>query len=168
MDSKKMAQKAAKSLAQEPMEVLKTAGEQITGVNPEAVPDNPLPEQDDQKKALNREREAQDKEKSDRRISALDRELGDIHKQEVFNSLQQRIAQGEEIPLADFTELSMDQKQVLKAQMEAVKTQNAAGGQGEETLIEPSAKPGRRFGITRKQEVQRQQTRIEKPVPPSG
>jgi hypothetical protein len=64
----------------------------------------------------------------------------------------------------------MEQKQVLKAQMEAVKYQReqAAYAQSQEGFQTPVSKRGRRFGTTRKEEAQKEQTHIEKPVPPSG
>jgi len=108
--------------------------------------------------------------KSSRLIEALERELGDIHKQDIFKDLQARITDGEIIPLEDYSELSMEQKQVLKAQMEAVafqkKQHEFAESQGGGSLF-GTAKKGRKQG-GQKQEAEKQQTRVEKPVPPSG
>jgi hypothetical protein len=108
--------------------------------------------------------------KSGRRMEALEAELKDIRKQDLFKDLQNKIAQGLEVPLEDYPELSMEQKQVLKAQMEAVKfqKQQAAYAQSQEGFKSPVSKKGRRFGETRKEEAQREQTHVEKPVPPSG
>ena len=141
-----LAQKIAKQIAQEPLEVLKNAEEQV--VNPEA-PAEVSPQ--NQKEAL-------------------EQELKDIHKQDLFKDLQRKIAQGITVPLEDYPELSMEQKQVLKAQMEAVKYQReqAAYAQSQEGFKTPVSKRGRRFGTTRKEEAQKEQTHVEKPVPPSG
>lgn len=168
MNSKKMAQQAAKSLAQEPVEILETAKNQLTGAESVQQPENESVSQPgDRGLAESKQRQEADSLKSARRVEALNRELSDIQKQDIFKDLQNRISEGENIPLEDYSELSMEQKQVLKAQMEAVRAQNAVSV-GEETLVEPTPKHGRQFGITRKQEVKRQQTHIEKPVPPSG
>jgi hypothetical protein len=108
--------------------------------------------------------------KNSRRMEALNRELDDIHKQEKFSDLQKRISEGEEISLEEYPELSMEQKQVLKAQMEAVKNQIAAqNNQGQNALIEPATHKGRQlFNFGKKQAMKNEQTRVEKPVPPSG
>ena len=104
-------------------------------------------------------------------MEALKREIEDIHKQDLFSDLQKRVSAGEEIPLENYSELTLDQKQVLKAQMEAVKFQKQqaeyAEVQGTGKLF-GSAKKGRRFGSGQKQEAEKQQTHVEKPVPPSG
>jgi hypothetical protein len=164
-----LAQKIAKQIAREPLEVLKNAGEQV--VNPEAPTQvSPQNQNESRQKALENQQKTQDKMKSVRRMEALNQELKDIHKQDLFRDLQAKIAQGIEIPLEDYPELSMEQKQVLKAQMEAVKyrEKQAAYAQSREGFKTPVSKKGRRFGTTRKEEAQKEQTHVEKPVPPSG
>jgi hypothetical protein len=164
-----LAQKIAKQIAQEPLEVLKNAEEQV--VNPEAPAEvSPQNQKEGQQKAFESQQKTQDKMKSVRRMEALEQELKDIHKQDLFKDLQRKIAQGITVPLEDYPELSMEQKQVLKAQMEAVKYQReqAAYAQSQEGFQTPVSKRGRRFGTTRKEEAQKEQTHIEKPVPPSG
>jgi hypothetical protein len=103
-------------------------------------------------------------------MEALNRELSDIHKQDLFKDLQAKISQGTIVPLEDYPELSMEQKQVLKAQMEAVRTSRRQDAQASKQLEVPAihSKPSRRFGAGQKQEAEKQQTRVEKPVPPSG
>jgi len=166
-----LAQKIAKRMAREPLEVLKKAESQVTG-SEEQKPQEMSPQSqstDTQAKIIERRGQFQDKIKSTRRVEAYQRELDDIRKRDLFKDLQRRISEGEEIPLEDYPELTMEQKQVLKAQMEAVRreaTRREAAGQN--VLEVPGSKRGRRFGQTRKQEVERQQTRVEKPVPPSG
>lgn len=169
--AKVLAQQIAKQIAQEPLEVLKTAREQTTGMEApraqETAPASGNP--DEQKKSINDQQELQDKMKSTRRMEALNRELEDIHKQDIFKELQAKVTGGEEIPLEDYPELSMEQREVLKAQMEAVKNQIAMQkAQGGQILEQPASKPSRRFGSTRKQAAEREKTRVEKPVPPSG
>jgi hypothetical protein len=107
--------------------------------------------------------------KSGRRMEALTREIEDIRKQNIFKDLQRKISEGKEISLEEYPELSMEQKQVLMAQMEAVKNQKAMANKN--TLAEvPTvhSKPSRRFGAGQKSQAEKEQTRVEKPVPPSG
>lgn len=170
--AKSLAQQIAKQIAQEPLEVLKTAREQVSGEEESRENSNPQKSSgEDQGKLLHHQQEIQDKIKSGRRMEAFQRELDDIRKQDLFKDLQRRISEGEEIPLEDYGELSIEQKQVLKAQMEAVAFQKKqaeyAESQGSGSLF-GSAKRGRKLGSSQKQEAEKQQTRVEKPVPPSG
>ena len=157
-------------MAEEPLEVLKNAGGQITGTETQKPQENSSQNRNPEDAAIiiQHQNELQDKAKSGRRMEALNQELKDIHKQDLFKDLQGKISQGIEVPLEDYPELSMEQKQVLKAQMEAVKTQMINKQMINDKLIIPTSKRGRRFGQTQKQEAERQQTRVEKPVPPSG
>ena len=168
-----LAQKIVRQMAQEPLEVLKTAADQITV--PETSPSTTQPNQnnENQRKVIENQKKLQDNMKSGRRMGALEQELKDIHKQDLFKDLQNKIANGTEIPLGDYPELSMEQKQVLKAQMEAVKyqKQQAAYAESQPKALFGTAKPSRKFGAnqrTQKAEAERQQTHVEKPVPPSG
>jgi hypothetical protein len=165
-----LAQKIARQMAQEPLEVLKDVREQVAPQ--EISPQNPQQGQnsENQNKALADQQKNQDKMKSTRRMEALNRELSDIHKQDLFKDLQAKISQGTIVPLEDYPELSMEQKQVLKAQMEAVRTSRRQDAQASKQLEVPAihSKPSRRFGAGQKQEAEKQQTRVEKPVPPSG
>ncbi|MCX6704410.1 MAG: hypothetical protein NTZ07_03095 [Candidatus Woesebacteria bacterium] len=168
-----LAQKIARQMVEEPLEVVKNAGSQVAGseqvANRQEV--RPLENQnpEGQAKMIQHQNELLDKAKSGRRMEALNQEIKDIHKQDLFKDLQNKIAQGMEVPVADYTELSMEQKQVLKAQMEAVRAQAAKQQTAGQKILEiPRSKRGRRFGQTQKQEAERQQTRVEKPVPPSG
>jgi len=171
--AKQLAQDIARKMAREPLEVLKNAGTQVTGVEaprpPEAQPVPQTPEE--QAKFVHHQGELQDNMKSSRRMEALERELGDIHKQDLFKDLQTKIAEGVEVPLEDYSELTMEQKQVLKAQMEAVsyqkKQKEYAESQTGSSLFGTSKK-SRKMGGSQKAEAEKQQTRVEKPVPPSG
>jgi hypothetical protein len=166
--AKNLAQRIAKQLAQEPVEILKDVREQATG---EALGKGEQKPQDDDQKpdaAQTGQMQEQDRLKSVRMIEALNRELDDIRKQELFKELQQKIAEGEEVSLQEYPELSMEQKQVLIAQMEAVKQQRALQAQSFKEVPAITSKPSRRFGAGQKQQAQKEQTRVEKPVPPSG
>lgn len=170
--AKTLAQQIAKQIAREPLEVFKTAsgqviGSEVTGPR-ESQPSPQTPEE--QTKLVHHQQELQDKMKSTRRMEALERELGDIHKQDTFKDLQAKISEGEIPPLEDYPELSMEQKQVLKAQMEAVKfqKQQAEYARFQEGFKLPGSKKGRKFGSSQKREAEKQQTHVEKPVPPSG
>lgn len=167
-----LAQKIARQMAREPLEVVKNAGSQVAGVEMQKPQENPSQNQNSeaQAKIVQQQNELQDKAKSGRRMGALEQELKDIHKQDLFKDLQNKIAQGIEVPVADYTELSMEQKQVLKAQMEAYQNQRLKIKNQNASVEAPAihSKPSRRFGAGQKQEAERQQTRVEKPVPPSG
>lgn len=163
-----LAQKIARQVAQEPLEVLKTAGEQVVGLEIAHPQENPANQ--NQPKPPDGQEKVLDQMKSTRRMEALNQELRDIQRQDLFAGLQEKITQGVEVPLTDYSELSMEQKQVLNAQMEAVKlqrqqTEYQAGVQEVPSI---SSKPSRRFGAGQKHEAEKQQTRVEKPVPPSG
>ena len=168
--AKTLAQQIAKQMAQEPLEILKDAKEKTAGEVLSPSPQTPEPGNDDQKKIIQQQGELNDHLKSGRRMEALNRELDDIHKQKVFAELQKKISEGEAIALEEYPDLSMEQKQVLKAQMEAVKKQiEFQKAQSAGWLPEPAAKKGRQlFNFGKKQSVKNEQTRVEKPVPPSG
>jgi hypothetical protein len=164
-----LAQKITKQVVREPLEILNDVKEQTVGetLNP-SVP--PLENQNnDQGKVVEQQKKLNDQMKSGRRMEALQKEIEDIRKQDVFKNLQRRISEGEEISLEEYPELSMEQKQVLIAQMEAVRNQKAAANKNVLTEVPTiHSKPSRRFGAGQKQEAEKQQTRVEKPVPPSG
>jgi hypothetical protein len=169
--AKSLAQQVAKQMAREPLETLKDVKEQVTGVKiSEQQSVKNADDSENQKKLVEHQNDLQDRMKSSRRMEALDRELEEIRKQKLFSDLQRRISEGEEIPLEDYPELSMEQKQVPKAQMEAVRVQmeNAKSENGK-SFVEPASKKGRQlFNFGKKQAVKNEQTRVEKPVPPSG
>lgn len=169
---KSLAQQIAKQMAQEPLEILKNASSQVTGQEVQRPPENYSQPQtpDDQKKLINSQQELQDKMKASRRMEAFARELEDMHKQDLFRDLQGKISEGIEVPLEDYSELTMEQKQVLKAQMEAVKFQKdqAEYNESQKGFQLPASKKGRKMGGGQKGQAEKEQTRVEKPVPPSG
>ena len=167
--AKDLAVKIAKQVAREPLEILKNAGEQAVG-SEASKPIEKIPNSSPTKPTEGQEN-ALDQMKSTRRMEALNQELKDIQKQDLFKDLQEKISLGEEIPLQDYPELSMEQKQVLNAQMQAVKVQMVNAQYANDKSLEVPAihsKPSRRFGAGQKHEAEKQQTRVEKPVPPSG
>jgi hypothetical protein len=167
--AKDLARQIAKQIAQEPMEVLKSVRSQ-TGAG-EVAPTQPAgntpgPEQ---KKAPDHQSMQADKIKTSRRMEALNREISDIQKQGLFKDLQRRISEGEEIPLEDYQTLSPEERQVLKAQMEAVRIQKINSQVQSDVLVEPAAKKGRQlFNFGKKTAMKREQTHVEKITPPSG
>lgn len=169
-----LAQKIAQQMAREPLEIFKNVKEQTTGEELAGRFDNREVGQQstsgESSKALEQQTKIQDKMKAERRMEALQREIDDIRKQTLFKDLQKRISGGETIPLEDYPELSLDQKQVLNAQMEAVRAQMARQRSASQLSEVPTvhSKPSRRFGQGQKHEAEKQQTRVEKPVPPSG
>lgn len=172
--TKTLAQKIAKQMAQEPLELLKSARSQVTGQEYSET-QNPQEQQydpDQQAKAQHEQLTAQDNAKSSRLIEAFQRELEDVRKQNLLKDLQKRIAEGETIPLEDYPELSLEHKQVLKAQMEAVamRIANAKKENAKSGIIEVVAKKGRQMmgAMGKKTAMKREQTHVEKPVPPSG
>ncbi len=169
--AKNLAQMIAKQMAQEPFEVLKKVPGHLVG-SQESVGGSETSGQSSDSNFKN-ESEAKhehDKIKSGRRIEALDRELKDIARERLFKELQRKISEGVEVYLEEYPELSMEQKQVLNAQIEAVKVQMTQRENSQrQSLIEPAAKKGRKlFGFGQKSQAQKQQTKIEKPMSPSG
>lgn len=163
--AKNLAKAIAKQMAREPLEILKNSREQVTGEK--LTPLDTSQPQEDAQKEVNDANMLNDRLKSTRMVEALNREITDIQKQDLFSDLQRRITEGEEIPLEDFQELSFEQRDVLKAQMEAMQIQKAkVKSQNIGTPLFGSSKPTRKIG--QKQAAQKEQTRVEKPVPPSG
>jgi len=125
--SKKIASQMARQAAREPLEILKTAGSQVTGKEKSTsngkTPTFQQSEVKPQQKSAPSETEL--KIRSEKLLHANRTELDQIRKQKIFADIQKRITAGEEVPLENIGELSMEQKQVLKAQMEAVKIRNS-------------------------------------------
>ncbi|MEK7168830.1 MAG: hypothetical protein AAB778_02355 [Patescibacteria group bacterium] len=166
---KQAIKKSAQQIRQEPLELLKSAARQMTGSEIESGPvsndqaQTPRDEVKDETKY-----KQQVAEKDGRHLQALESELKDIRRQKLFNDLMRRIQAGEEIPLEEFTELSYEQKDVLKAQMEAFKKQQAIQASQSSGIPMPSSKQGRKMGGGQKGAAKKEETRVEKPVPPSG
>lgn len=162
--TRQLAQDIAQKMSKEPWEILKTAGSQVAEKSQEQVQTNKEPSPSDEAEKLNQK----DKTASIRQIEALEKELADIEKDKLLKELQRKIAQGEEVYLEEYPQLSPDQKQVLQAQIEAVKARNQQL-MTEKPLQEPAFRKGRRlFSFGQKSQAERQKTRVERPLPPSG
>ena len=138
--AKNLAKQVARQMAREPLEVLRAAGTQVGGG--ERMP----PTQTAPGVFSAKEPSPQDKAKIEaqgqRQLAALEAEIRDIQK-----SQQQEAA------------IKIQQEQVALAQSQA---------QEKEPPKIPS-KPSRRlFGIGQKAQAEKQKTRVEKPLPPSG
>lgn len=157
---KQSIKKSARAIGEEPLEILKSAVKQISVE--ENIPTTEQPKDEEQPKLDQTAMAQQD----GRHLQALESELKDIRRQKIFESLMQRIQNGEDIPLEEFTELSYEQRDVLKAQIEAVR--NSKLSSSIDQLETPSAKRGRKMGGGQKGAAKREETRVEKPVPPSG
>ena len=162
-------QKMAQQVAQEPLEILKSAGQQISGAENPEPGQNILPEETEELAKPPEEQELKEKLEiqGQRRLEALQREIQEIQNQKLVSYLQAKIAAGETIYLTDYPQLSSEEKQVLTAQMLAVKGRESAQEAASKPLVEPSTKPDRKFAG----EVlgaKRQRERVERPLPPSG
>lgn len=166
---KQAIKKSAQQMAQEPLELLRNATKQVTGV--ENLPNsNPEPQQEQSKEDVipQEETNCQKKvaEQDGRHLQALESELKDIRRQKLFKELMKRIQEGEDVPIEEFSELSYEQRDVMIAQTEAVKNRNVQ--QVASSVEMPIAKRGRKMGGGQKGAAKRETTRVEKPVPPSG
>lgn len=164
---KQAIKKSAQQMAQEPLELLKSAAKQI---NPEELGYKDKNDESEQSTLSNVSQEENYKkqvaEQDGRHLQALESELKDIRRQKLFNELMKRIQSGEDVPLEEFTELSYEQKDVLKAQVEAVRTRNSQPVTNQ--LPGLSLKRGRKMSGGQKGAAKKEETRVEKPVPPSG
>lgn len=178
---KQSLKKTARQIQNEPLEILKAAAKQVAGDENIKLPwegaetDSKLKEEkqvsDNQTNEPNSDEKEYKKkltEQEGRRLEALENELRDIRRQKKFNGLLSRIQNGEDVPIEEFQELSVEQRDVLKAQLEATQKRKQQTSVTSD-LSEPTAKKGRRMmGSGQKQSAQKQTTRVEKPVPPSG
>lgn len=167
--TQQMAKQVARQMAQEPLEILKTAGQQISGAEA-PTPDSsrgPLQEPKEPKKEEEMQLKRKIEVQGQRQMQALQKELQDMEGQKLLNDLLKRISGGEIIPLENYPQLSTEQKDVLKAQMEAIKTQKEAAAR-EKPVVEPGTKKSRKlFGFGSSQ-AEKQKTHVEKPLSPSG
>lgn len=138
--AKNLAKQVAKQMAREPLEVLKAAGRQVGGVEKA-----PLPQTAPgitRPKELSPQEKARIEARGQRQLAALEAEIKDIQK-------------------------SRQQEAILKAQQEQ---QAVAQAQAEKKeLPKIPSKPSRKlFGFGQKAQAEKQKTRVEKPLPPSG
>lgn len=164
-DPQNLARQFAKQIANEPFEILKTATNQL---NPEIQQNSQTASnqsrESQQDQAEEERKKQEDFVKSKRLLGALEQEMKEIATQKLFSELQRKIAEGQVVYLNDYPELSMEQKQVLMAQAQAVKERNISPPK---VFSEASSKKGRRMqGWGAK--VKREQTKTETRQPPSG
>ncbi len=168
--AKQLAIQTAKTTLRESNEFLKIARQQIAPI-PEAPrsaekPISPKPSESGPKQEPNVDQNKLQVQ-SNRLKEALDRELEDIRKENIFKDLQKRISEGEELNLENFQELSLDQKQVLYAEMEAVKARKEANtiNSKKSSLTEIVGKKGRKmFNVIKG----RNEKHVETRQPPSS
>ncbi len=170
---KQAIKKSAQQIRQEPLELLRTAAKQVTGnenisFGEQSKPQEKQNPETDQVPQDEKDYKKKVAEQDGRHLQALESELKDIRRQKLFNSLMQRIQSGEDVPLEEFTELSYEQKDVLKAQMEAYKKQKAMQANQGSGIPMPASKRGRQMSGGQKGAAKKEETRVEKPVPPSG
>jgi hypothetical protein len=163
--TQQIAKQVARQMAQEPIEILKEAGQQVSG---ESRPDKSSQSHSEEKK---NEEDSDLKQKIEyqgqRQIQALQQEIKDMENQKIFNELLKKISEGEEVSLENYPQLTAEQKQVLKAQMEAVKMRREEA-EKEKPVAEPVTKKSRKlFGFGSSQ-AEKQKTHVEKILPPSG
>jgi hypothetical protein len=174
--SKQAALKAVKSLLNEPSEILKTAAKQIA-LEPESSDKNNNSNQSDsflgiQENGFSEEEKRKQQQVDMSRLRELEAELRQVRIENIVRELQEKIMNGEPVYLEEYAELPIEQKQVLKAQMEAVaqRRQAEAQAQASKAAFEPSSRPSRRlFGFgTSKKHAEDLQKSTETRMPPSG
>ncbi len=138
--AKQIAQQVAKQMAQEPLEILKKGTEQITATQNQ--PETYEPGSEAAKTAVPPEEKAKIQAQGQRQIQALETEIREIRN-------------------------AKKQKEQAREQQELV--QQDAKAKEEKPLLVIASKHSRRFaGFGQKAQAEKQQTRVEKPLPPSG
>ncbi len=140
-----LAQQAAKQIAQEPIEILKQGGQQLTGnETQENIPQGQnIPASTENIPTTNPQEKAKLEAQGKRQIQALEAELKDIKVKNI------------------------QKEQAIERQEQIAKSQTA---QDKKPLVEPPNKKGRQLAGSPgpKTSVQRQQTHVEKILPPSA
>lgn len=156
-------------MGEEPLEILNTAKKQIGIKEGSNLPQKEIPENTSEDPEQNNEGLKKQVAIADmKNLESLQNEMREIRRQKLFESLLARIQSDEKVPVEEFQELSFEQKDVLKAQIEA--TKNRSQNIQQKELIEPESKKSRKFGGfgKRKNAAEKQATRVEMPLPPSG
>jgi hypothetical protein len=138
--AKSLAKQVAKQMAREPLEVLRAAGTQV-GAGERMPPTPPAPGVSSPKEPSPQDK-ARIEAQGQRQLAALEAEIKDIQK-----SREQEAA------------VKIQQEQAVAAQSQA---------QEKEPPKVPSRPSRRLFGIGQKAQAEKQKTRVEKPLPPSG
>lgn len=104
------------------------------------------------------------------RLRELEEELKQVRIEKKVRELQEKIMGGEPVYLENYPEIPIEQKQVLKAQIEAVRQRQLAQAQQQAPKAEPTTRPSRRlfsFGGSKKHAEDLQRS-TETRMPPSG
>lgn len=165
--TKQLGKHTAKQVIGEPFEVLKTAGKQVSGQEKRTIREKSKPITKDIASAVTPIEEEKIKTQSRRLLEAHEKELEDIKKEKTFKELQRKITEGEDVPIDNFPELTMEQKQVLKAQKEAVEKRKVVQ-KDKKLLVEPSSKKKRGLLPGMKGKLGRLKQKAEIRMPPSG
>lgn len=138
---KGLGRQAVKQIFEEPLEMARTAGRQVSGVEKTTRPENeslaglsPKPQEG---KPISLE---EDKARAQSMLSAYNKELADIGKQNSLKEIQQRIAEGKTFVIENLDGFSIEEKQVLKAQQEVVQQRILAQESQKPEFTEPSTR----------------------------
>ena len=134
-----LAKRAARQILQEPLEILKSTPSQISGTE-RRLPNVSTRAQENVQ--ITQQEKAKLQVQGQRQLEALETELKEIQRQKEYN------------------------ERVVEQQEEMQKAQSAAI---EKPLSEPAPKHSRRlFSFGKKAQAEKQKTRVERPLPPSG
>jgi hypothetical protein len=167
ISAKQTAQKAAQAVAKqasyETGEFLKSAREQVM-----TPPETPRQDENKKQEAPQEQKEDSTNKRHVSYLESYQQELEQIRRENLYKELLKKVTEGEVVPLEDYAkELSFEQRQVLKAQMEAVKARREQTEQEQSTNSLPQiiSKQGRRmFNKLKKQNEMHVETR----QPPSS
>jgi hypothetical protein len=138
--AKSLAKQVAKQMAREPLEILKTAGQQVASVEQAPAPQGasgvPLTQE------ISPQEKAKIEVQGQRQLAALENEIKDIQ-----NKKLQEAA------------IKVQQEQAVIAESQT---------QEKELPNVPAKRSRRLFGFGQKAQAEKQKTRVEKPLPPSG
>ncbi|HWA51663.1 MAG TPA: hypothetical protein VG895_01250 [Patescibacteria group bacterium] len=158
--SKQIAINAAKLVARESNEVLKTAGEQI------------MPSPQDEKKPGDPERPKEVEGQRPKNLSFLNeykQELNEIKRENLFKELQRKIAGGETVYLENYiNELGHEQREVLKAQIEVMENRKLQEESSKKESGIPQIISKKARGMITGMVKKRNQQNVETRMPPSS
>ena len=173
--TKRNAIRMAQTLVQEPSEILKTAAGQILPTSEKQSPTKsgqPSSFLDVSENGFSEEDKKKQEQVDMSRLRELEGELRQVRIEKTVRELQEKISNGEIVYLEEYPEIPVEQKQVLKAQMEAIakRREEEVKAQAGQAVSEPSSRPSRRlfsFGGSKKHAEDLQKSR-ETRMPPSG
>ena len=175
--SKKLAQDIVKQMAKEPIEIGKSVVRQVSGEFSDNKTETSQFKTENETTVSNQEKPQIDPSETqvNNRLKELESEIKEISKNNLVKKLQQKIFQGERVSLNDYPQLSEEEKRLLSSQMETVNYQKEVSEEDSNPLIEPQSKKTRNlFGLGKKPktdtslQAERQKTRVERQMPPTG